>query len=256
MSAPVTSATRTRLLLPLGLLVAVVVLELVAGPALKAPRTAHNERTVLAISGVAGMIHGAQVDPTELSQVAGRQHQSTPLALPAQALLDAIVLVSALAVTLPQLLARRNMTRGVGLGSFLANLAILLGGIAVVVAAIGRLRYLAALYLSPPFGTLSYLLLYGSFRRGGALAVLAGLLVLKLVAFLLFVRASPRAVARRGVAGVAVTSVGAMVVTTFCYALAPSSMGGLADALAAAVVALAAIFWAGVIVSGSVRRLA
>ena len=52
----------------------------------------------------------------------------------------------------------------------------------VVVKDIARLRALLALYLSPPFGTLSYLLLYGSSPRRGALAVLAGLMVLKLAA--------------------------------------------------------------------------
>jgi hypothetical protein len=250
------SVRRSLLALALGFLAAVVVLELAAAPALRPPHQADNQARVLAIPGVAKMVHGAQVDPTELTQVAARQHRPTPLALPAQALLDGLLLVTAAAAALPALLSRRNVTRGAGLGSFIASLAILLGGIAVAVAAIGRLRYLAALYLSPPFGTLSYLLLYGSFRRGAALLTLSVLLALKVGAGIIFVRAYPTALAKRGMAGLALTSVGATVVTAFCYALAPSSLAGVTDALAAAIAAIVAVLWAGVILSGSVRRLA
>ena len=240
----------------LGILAVVVVLEVVAGPALRPTRDAHNEARVLAIPGVSAMIRGAQVDPTELAHVAARQHQPTPLALPAQALLDGLLLVAAAAVALPQFLPRRDAARGVRLGSFVLSLVILLAGIAVVVTAIERLRDLTALYLSPPYGTLSYLLLDGSFRRGASLLALTALLALKLLAFVLLVRAFPRAVARRGVAALALTSVATMVVTAFCLALAPSTLGGIGDALAASIAALVAILWAGVIVSGSVRRLA
>jgi hypothetical protein len=150
---------------------------------------------------------------------------------------------------------RGDVTRGARLGSFFLSLAILLVSIAVAVAAIARLRYLVALYLSPPWGTLSEVLLYGSFRRSAALVALTVLMALKVGACALVLRAFPRAAAKRGLGGLALTSVGATVVATLCYALAPASRGAIADALAAAVIALAALLWAGVIVSGSVRRL-
>ncbi len=68
-------------------------------------------------------------------------------------------------------------------------------------------------------------------------------------------RAFPRAAAERGLGGLALTSVGATVVITLCYALAPTALATIIDALSASVVALVALLWAGVIVSGSVRRL-
>jgi len=254
----------------LALLAVTIVLEIGAGAALRPARQAHHQAEVLAIPGVPTLIHGVAVDPTELAQVAARQHQPSPLALPSQALIDALLLVSVAGLALPRLLPRARPApeaapeaagraggarRGGGLGSFLLSLAILLVSIAVAVVAIARLRYLVALYLSPPLGTLSYLLLYGSFRRGAALLTLTALMVLKVAACLLVWRAFPRAAAKRGLGGLALTSVAATVVTTACYALAPTSLGTIVDALAAAVVAVVALLWAGVIVSGSVRRL-
>jgi hypothetical protein len=249
----------------LALLVVIVILEIVAGAALRPARQAHNRAEVLAIPGVQTMIHGVALDPTELAQVAANQHQPSPLALPSQALIDGLLLVSVAGLALPRLLPRARsapaatsragaVNQGARLVSFLLSLAILLVSIAVAVASIARLRYLVALYLSPPLGTLSYLLLYGSFRRGAGLLALTGLMVLKVGACLLVWRAFPRA-AKRGVGGLAITSVGATVATTICYALAPTSLGTIVDALAAGVVALVALLWAGVIVSGSVRRL-
>jgi hypothetical protein len=248
----------------LALLVVIIILEIVAGVALRPARQAHHQAQVLATPGVPTMIHGVALDPTELAQVAAGQHQPSPLALPSQALIDGLLLVSVAGLALPRLLPRRlprpvpqagGARRGGGLGPFLLSLAILLVSIAVAVVSIARLRYLVALYLSPPLGTLSYLLLYGSFRRGAALVTLTVLMVLKVAACFLVVRAFPRAAAKRGLGGLALTSVGATVATTVCYALAPTSLGTVVDALAAAVVALVALLWAGVIVSGSVRRL-
>jgi hypothetical protein len=247
---------RGLLSLALVLLGAAVIVELVAGPALRPARSANHARDVLALSGVAAMAHDAQIDPTEIAQVASRQHQPAPLAVSAEALLDGLLLVAAGAVALPRLVPRRNMTRYGRLSSFLVALAILLVGIAVAVKAIARLRYLDALYISPPAGTLSYLLLYGSFRRGGSLVALTGLMALKLAAIAALYWGYPRAASERGLPPLALTSVAATVAVAMAYALVPSSLASITDALAAAVVALVAILWAGVIVSGTVRRLA
>jgi hypothetical protein len=245
----------------LAVLAVIVILEILAGAVLRPPRRAGNETDVLALPGVTAMIHGAQLDPAELAHVAASQHRPAPLALPAQALIDGLLLVSVAGIALPRLRSRRagraraGGARGSRLGSFVFSLAILLASIAVAVLAIARVRYLVALYLSPPVGTLSYLLLYGSFRRGAALTVLVALMVLKVAAAALVLVAFPRAAVKRGLGGLAITSVAATVATTFGYALAPTYLATIIDAVSASLVALVALLWAGVIVSGTVRRL-
>jgi hypothetical protein len=256
-TATVPSSVRRGLLVAaLALLFAVVVLELAAPAVLRPARGAHHAADVLALPGVSAVVHNAQLDPTEIAQVAARQHRPAPLELPAQALLDGLLLVCGFTVALPRLVRRRDVTRHARLGLFVLSLAILLGGIAVVVAAIARSRYLVGLYVSPPFGTLSYLLLYGPSRRTASLMALAALMALKVVALAAFFRGYPRAVSIRGLAALAVTSTAMTVVATAAYALAPATLVPVTDALAAAVVALVGVLWAGVIVSGSVRRLA
>jgi hypothetical protein len=246
---------RSLLALALGLLAAVVIFELAAGATLRSSLGPQQEAQVLAMPGVAGMIHDAELDPGEVTQVAASRHQSSPLALPAHALIDGLLLVCVSAVAVPRLLPGRDIGRRARFGSFLASLAILLAGIWVVVVGVARLRFRVALYLSPPVGTLSYLLLYRSFPQSGSLVALSLLMALKVAACVTLFQAFPRTASQRGIAALAVTSLAVTVVTAFCYALAPPSLAGITDALAAALAALAAVLWAGIIVSGSVRRL-
>jgi hypothetical protein len=253
---PPRAARRRLLVAALVLLAAVVIFELAAGAAVRPALAPQRQAKVLAIPGVAGMIHNAELDPSEVTQLAASGHRLSPLALPAQALLDGLLLVCVSALALPRLLPGRDVTRRARFASFIASLVLLLVGIAVVVAGVARLRHLVALYLSPPFGTFSYLLLYGSFPRRGSLLALAVLMALKVAACLTLLQADPRVSSQRGIAGLALTSLSVTVLSAFCYALAPPSLAGITDALAAAVAALAAVLWAGIIVSGSVRRLA
>ncbi len=246
---------RSRLALALGLLLALVILDVAAAATLRTARSPHHQADVLAIDGVANMIRDWQVDPTELAQVANSQRPSGPRALPALALLDALLLACALALGVPRLVVNRDLSRLATMSRFLAGLGILLGAVAGGVTAIARTRFLAATYLSPPLGTLTYLLRYGSFPRAAALAALAVLMALKVAACLVLFHAYPRARSERGLPGLALTAVGATVVTALCYSLAPTSLAGITDALAASVVSLAAVGWAGVLVSGAVRRL-
>ena len=238
----------------LGLLVAVVVVELVLGASLSPPPRRHSVADVLARPGVAAMTRGASIDATELTQVAAAPAAHNPLAYPAMAVLDVLLLGAVMAAGVPQL-AGPGGGRAGRFASFLVSLAILLVGIAVVVGAIARLRFLSALYLSPPFGTLTYLLRYGTFPRAAALAALVAVMAAKAAACVALTGAGVGAAAR-GVAGLAVTAVMATVVTAACYAWAPPALVPITDAVAAAVAGVAAIGWAGVMVSGAVRRLA
>ncbi len=199
------------------------------------------------------MIQRAQADPTEITQVAAASHPYAPLALSAHATLDALLLLAVVTGGLARLGADRNVTRAVRNASFAGSFAVLLAAMVVAVAAIGRLRYLAALYLSPPVGTLSYLLLYGTFSRRRSLLVLSVLLALKVAALLAFYvgTGGPRAPVPGAVAGLALTSLAASVVTAVCYSWAPVSLAPITDAVAAATVALGAVVWAAVAVSNT-----
>ncbi|HEX3540167.1 MAG TPA: hypothetical protein VHT75_06935 [Acidimicrobiales bacterium] len=261
-SAPAADlVSRPWRLAALGLLVVIVVVESALGAVLAPAPRPHAVAGVMALPGVATMSRGASIDPTELTQVAAVPAPHDPLAYPAMAVLDALLLVTATAAALSQLAAPSKAARAGRFASFLASLAILLVGIAVVVGAVARLRFLTALYLSPPFGTLTYLLRYGIFPRTAALVALVLLMAGKAAACAALDRgdlagSGGRSVAARGAAGLAVTTVAATVVTAACYAWAPPALVPVTDALAAAVVGLAAIGWAGVMVSGAVRRLA
>lgn len=219
-------------LIAAGLLLALVVAELVAGPALTPARRAHGDTDVLAVAGVAAMVHAAQVDQAEVAQVAATEHPRSPLAPSALALIDALFLVT---LALP---SRRL--------SLVGHLAVVIGGVAVAVAAIARLRYLVALYLSPPFGTLSYLELYGSFRRHDALVVVTALAAVRAVVYAAHPRGTAGGPAADALFAVAIASLAASVATVVCYSWAPVTLVSITDAVAAAAVALTAVVSAGI----------
>lgn len=241
MTAATAGARRRRawFFAAIGVLVALVVVELAAGPALTPASRPSSD--ALSVPGVAAMVRAAQVDPTEITQVAATQHPSPPLAPAAQAMIDGVLLVT---LALP---ARSLALAG--------RLAVLLGATAVTVAAIARLRYLVALYLSPPFGTLTYLLRFGSFRRSEALVVVTVLVVVKASVCAALIRGAPGSRAAKTLFGLALTSLAASVVTALCYSWAPVTLGNITDALAAAAVALTAVLWAGIGVGRALRRL-
>jgi hypothetical protein len=113
------SASRAGFLGAVGLLVALVVVELAAGLALTSA-SGPASTGALSVPGVAAMDHGAPVDPAEITQVAASRHPHRPLAPAALAMVDGLVLVT---LAFP---ARRPALVG--------RLAVLLGAMAVTVS--------------------------------------------------------------------------------------------------------------------------
>ena len=114
---------------------------------------------------------------------------------------------------------------------------------------------MVTLLLAFPFGTIAYLIIWGSFPRGEAAAVLALLMFLKLVFAGTLVAAQPRFVQNKGLVALVLTSLVANVVVAFLHALVPGVLVSILDAVAAIVVAIVAIVWAIVLLIGSIPAI-
>src|SRR5215813_11968545 len=107
------------------------------------------------------------------------------LAIPYLALIDGLLLWTIGLVASALILPQRILGRIQGIATFIFSLLLIIAGIMLVIAAFTLLMVMLGLFLSPPFGTIAYLAIWGFFNRGGASASLGLIFFLKLV-FIVF----------------------------------------------------------------------
>lgn len=226
------------LVLAVMLIGAAVALDATSAVVLGPPHQADRATIVLAEPQVSALVAGITVDPAEVQQEAAGHRQPPGLAIVDQALIDGLLLVTV------AFWARRRVPRVAH--EVVSVAGFLVGGLLAAIA-LGRLTYLVGMYMSPPYGTLDYLVLFGFFDRAGSMAVLTAVMILKLascVALFLAGRVpSQKGGPNRIVAALAVTSLLSTVLIAFSYAVVPETLMSMTDAMAGAVVAVAAIVW-------------
>ncbi|MDP9074900.1 MAG: hypothetical protein M3N98_12160 [Actinomycetota bacterium] len=239
------------------LMVVVLGLEVGSQLLLTPPHKSDRAAQVFKLPGAAALTNGIQVDRTEVADQVIAHAQPPGLAIGDLALLDGLLLVM---VAIAGLSLRRSPPPAAGsaLGpaSLTASMIAALAGIFLVDVALSRLRAEVALYLSPPFGTLMYLALFGFFRREGSLFVLGALIVLKLAVSILVSRADPRFGQHRSVSGLLITSVVATIAVSLLYGIVPPTMVSTTDAIAALAVTVAGLIWALGLLIGSMTSVA
>jgi hypothetical protein len=207
-------------------------------------------------------IIGGPVSPTELARGAGQAGLSMPgggaiekpagLAIGYLALIDAIALFTVGLMGTGMLLPERLHGRLQGIVTLIGSIVLITVALILLVVAIAQLILMVTLLLAFPFGTIAYLIIWGSFPRGQAAAVLALLMFLKLVFAGTLVAAHQRFIQNKGLVALVLTSLIANVVAAFLHALVPGFLVSITDAIAAIIFAIVAIVWAIVLLVGSI----
>lgn len=150
-------------------LVLVVLVELGAGPLLG--------------GGSAGPVSGvSDVPGADAEMLAGRAAATPPgNGIGYLALVDGFLLFSVVMLGISMLVSQRAYGRLQGIVTLVMSLAWLVLCLAMALAALTLLLVMVGLLLAPPFGTIAYIAAWGFFPTSRAAAVLALLLVLKLV---------------------------------------------------------------------------
>jgi hypothetical protein len=183
----------------------------------------------------------------------GTQGDPPGLGIPYLALVDGILgytlALLALALVLPQnLQAKLQGIVTVILAFFLA-----LGSIVLIFTALAKLFLMVALFFAVPFGTAAYFAAgWGTFPRGAAAAILALLMLLKIVASICLPIAHQRFLTAKGLILLILTSFVATIIVAFLHGLVPLPAVSITDALAAIIVGILALIWAIVMLIGSI----
>jgi hypothetical protein len=183
------------------------------------------------------------LDPSELNQLLGRG-KPPGYGIPSLAVVDGSLFFTVALVALSLLLRERLHARIQGLLTFVYALLVLLGAIAGFFTVLAALLIMVALLLAVPFGTLTYLAIYGFFPSGVASSVLALIMALKVGFVVCLLLAQQRFLQNKGLVLLILTSFLGNVVVSFLHSFVPGFLVSISDAVAGLIMILIGAIWA------------
>lgn len=186
------------------------------------------------------------------AQALQAQEDPPGLGIPAVALLDVLLVFTMALVALSLLVPERIHGRLQGFATLVVSILVLLATFGLLLRAFGELMLMLGLLMAVPFGTLTYLAVYGSFPTGAAAAVLSASTFLKLAFAVLLVLAHQRFLQNKGLVLLIITSIVANLVVDFLHALVPRFLASITDAVGALVGGVLALIWAVVLLIGAI----
>lgn len=186
----------------------------------------------------------------ELRSVGEDNPQPPGLSITYLALIDGILLFTIVIMLLNLVGPRQAVGRLQGVAGIIAMIVLIIAAILMAIIALIKLIVMVSLFLAAPFGTLAYLVLYGTFDTGAATVLLAILMTLKLVFCVQLVWGQQRFLQMKGLVALIATSLLLTLVIGFAYGLVPVVLVSIIDALVALIIAIVAIVWALVLVVG------
>jgi hypothetical protein len=185
-------------------------------------------------------------------ELSGFSADRVGLAIPALVFLDGLLLYSLVLIGTGYLVPPRILGRVQGALTLIVAIVVILAAIAAILLALAKLLTMVALLLSIPFGTLVYLIVYGSFDKGSALAVLSLLFTLKLLVGGALVATHQRFLENKGLVLMILTTLLVNVVLSFLFGLLPGILASIVDAVAAILAGIVAVIWALILAIGAI----
>ncbi|MBO0777708.1 MAG: hypothetical protein J2P37_02665 [Ktedonobacteraceae bacterium] len=180
------------------------------------------------------------------------QERPPGLGLPDLALLDSIVLFTVVLMGIALLLPERLHGRVQGITTLIFSLLLLGTALRQIFIALGLLLLMLSLLLSVPFGTIVYLVIYGSFNRAGADIALSIVMLLKFSFAVSLLVAQQRFLQSKGLVLLIITSLLGNVIASFLLGIVPGFLASVTDAITAIVIGLIASIWGIILLVGSI----
>ncbi|WP_432826859.1 hypothetical protein [Dactylosporangium sp. CA-092794] len=177
------------------------------------------------------------------------------LGIPYLALVDAAALFTVALMAAGLVVPQRLHGRLQGVVTLIFAIVLLLAAIGLLALGITKLIGMVTLLLAFPFGTIAYLIGFGSFPRGTAAAVLALLMFLKFVFAGSLTIAQERFLQNKGLVLLTLTSLLCTLLVSFLHGVVPGVLASITDAVGGIVCAVAAIVWALVLLVGAIAAI-
>jgi hypothetical protein len=178
------------------------------------------------------------------------------MALPCLGMMDALFLYVVLIAGLDLLLASKEaLARVYGIITLIVAILAILGGIALIFAALAKLILMVTLFMAVPFGTIAYIAKWGHFDTDAAAAALSLSMVLKLAFSICLPVASPRFVKNIYLVLVTLTSFLGNMLISFLHGIVPGVLVSITDVVGAIIVAILAVIWSLIFVIFAIRSI-
>lgn len=165
------------------------------------------------------------------------------MSLPSLAFVDGIFLFM-MAFMAAGLLVPQSITgRLQGIITLIFSVVLLAAAAANIIGALAKVLLMVSLLLSVPFGTIIYLVVYGSFPKGAMLALLGAIMLFKIGAVVALVMGQQRFLQNKALVLLILTSFAASAIVSFLLGFAPGFLTSITDALAAMVASIIAVIW-------------
>lgn len=159
------------------------------------------------------------------------------------ALLDTLVLFTALLFCSPLLISHRLQGRVQGIITLIISIVMMLLTIALILSSFSNLILMVTLLISPIFGTIAYFVLYGDFDVEAARVLLSLAMLLKLGFSGCLIAAQQRFLQNTGLILIILTSLLNTLIVSLLHTLVPGFLVSITDGIAAIVIAIIALIW-------------
>lgn len=166
--------------------------------------------------------------------------------------LDGIVLFTIVLMGAGFIVPPSVMGRIQGILTLIFSILLILAAIIFILKVLATLLLMVGLLLSIPFGTIIYLIRYGSFPKGQTLAVLSLLMLLKLLLSGALIATHQRYVENKGLVLLLLTTILVNLIISFIFGLLPGILASIIDAAAAIIAAIVGIIWAIILLIGAI----
>jgi len=172
--------------------------------------------------------------------------------IPTLALLDGLVFYATIIMGLALIIPERIQGRLQGIVTLVVAVILLLAAIPVVIGEIALLILMVSLLLSPPFGTIAYVIAFGNFDTDGARIAISTILLLKILFAVFLVLAHQRFLQNKGLMLIIITSFVATLVLSFLQGFVPGILVSITDDIGAIIICILAIIWDLIYVLGGI----
>ena len=171
------------------------------------------------------------------------------------ALVDVVALFTIAVMGMGLLMPDRLHGRLQGVLTLVAGVVLVIVAVIMLIAAVALLITMVTLLLAAPFGTIAYLVSWGSFPRGDAAALLSLLMFLKVVFVVMLVLAHQRFLQNKGLVALMLTALLTNLVLSVLHGLVPRVLVSITDDIGAIVFAVVALIWGVVLAVGSLPAI-
>jgi hypothetical protein len=163
--------------------------------------------------------------------------------IPTSALLDGLLLYATVMMGIALIIPERIQGRLQGIVTLVVAIILLLIGIPTIIGEIALLVLMVSLLFAAPFGTIAYLVAFGSFNTDGAHIAISTIMLLKICFAVFLVLAHQRFLQNKGLMLIMITSFVATLVLGFLQSFVPGFLVSITDDIGAIIICICALIW-------------